>query len=45
MDKHAYIAMVREARTEETRQKRLERTVDLVEQGLWVYDEDGRRRL
>ena len=44
-DKHAYIALYNEAKTEETRQKRLERTVELVEQNLRAYDEDLKRRL
>lgn len=44
-DKHAYIALFEEAKTEETRERRLERTVELVGQGLRAYDEDGKRRL
>jgi len=44
-DKHAYIALFREAKTEDTRRKRLERTVELVEQGLRAYGEDNKRRL
>ena len=44
-DKHAYIALFEEAKTEETRQRRLDRSVELVEQGLRAFDEDGKRRL
>ena len=44
-DKHAYIALFEEAKTEETRRRRLERTVELAAEGLRAYDEDGKRRL
>ena len=44
-DKHAFIALFREAKTEETRQRRLKRTVELIEQGLRAYDEENRQRL
>lgn len=44
-DQHAFIALFREAKTEETRRKRLKRTVELVEEGLRAFDEDGKRRL
>ncbi|HKJ59740.1 MAG TPA: YdeI/OmpD-associated family protein [Halobacteriales archaeon] len=44
-DKHAYIALYEEAKTDETRERRLERTVELVAQGLKAYDENLKRRL
>lgn len=44
-DKHAYIALYEEAKTDETRERRLERTVELVAEGLRAYDEDLNRRL
>lgn len=44
-DQHAYIALFEQAKTEETRARRLERTVDLVGQGLRAYDEDNTCRL
>jgi len=44
-DQYAYIALFVQAQTEETRQRRLDRTVELVSQGLRAYDEDNTRRL
>jgi uncharacterized protein YdeI (YjbR/CyaY-like superfamily) len=44
-DKHAYIALFEEAKTEETRQRRLERIVELVAQSLRACDRGSRRRL
>lgn len=44
-DQHAFIAHVEEAKTAETRERRIERTVELAAQGLRAYDEDGNRRL
>jgi uncharacterized protein YdeI (YjbR/CyaY-like superfamily) len=44
-DQHAFIAAVEEAKTDETKQKRVERTVDLAAQDLRAYDENNKRRL
>ncbi|ELZ02200.1 YdeI/OmpD-associated family protein [Natrialba aegyptia] len=44
-DQHAFIALLEEAKTDETKQRRLEQTVELVEQDLRAYDEDNQRRL
>jgi len=44
-DQHAFIAAVEEAKTDETRQKRIERTVELAAQDLRAYDENNKRRL
>ncbi|KAB1191284.1 hypothetical protein GJR99_15780 [Haloferax sp. MBLA0078] len=44
-DQHAFIAAVEEAKTDETKQKRIERTVELAAQGLRAYDENSKRRL
>ncbi|WP_276249148.1 YdeI family protein [Haladaptatus sp. YSMS36] len=44
-DQHAFIAAVEEAKTDETRQKRIERTVQLAAQDLRAYDENNKRRL
>ena len=44
-DQHAFIAAVEEARTDETKQKRIERTVKLAAQDLRAYDENNKRRL
>jgi uncharacterized protein YdeI (YjbR/CyaY-like superfamily) len=44
-DQHAFIAAVEEARTDETKQKRIERTVELAAQDLRAYDENNKRRL
>ena len=44
-DQYAFIAAVEEAKTDETRQKRIERTVKLAAQDLRAYDENNKRRL
>jgi len=44
-DQHAFIAAVEEAQTDETKQKRIERTVELAAQDLRAYDENNKRRL
>lgn len=44
-DQHAFIAAVEEAKTDETKQKRIERTVELAAQDLRAYDENNKRRL
>ena len=44
-DQYAFIAVVEEAKAEETRQKRIERTVKLAAQDLRAYDENNKRRL
>jgi uncharacterized protein YdeI (YjbR/CyaY-like superfamily) len=44
-DQHAFIAAVEEAKTDETKRKRIERTVKLAAQDLRAYDEDDKRRL
>ncbi|WP_173862805.1 YdeI/OmpD-associated family protein [Salinigranum rubrum] len=44
-DQHAFIAAVEEAKTDETKQKRIERTVGLAAQDLRAYDENNKRRL
>lgn len=44
-DQHAFIAAVEEAKTDETEQKRIERTVELAAQDLRAYDESNKRRL
>lgn len=44
-DQHAFIAAVEEAKTDETKQKRIERTVELAAQDLRAYDESNKRRL
>ncbi|MCU4802442.1 YdeI/OmpD-associated family protein [Halobacteria archaeon HArc-gm2] len=44
-DQHAFIAAVEEAKTDETKQKRIERAVELAAQNLRAYDENNKRRL
>ncbi|WP_416838583.1 YdeI/OmpD-associated family protein [Haloferax sp. DFSO52] len=44
-DQYAFIAAVEEAKTDETKQTRIERTVKLAAQGLRAYDENNKRRL
>ncbi|WP_191965912.1 MULTISPECIES: YdeI family protein [Haloferax] len=44
-DQHAFITAVEEAKTDETKQKRIERTVGLAEQDLRAYDQNNKRRL
>ncbi|WP_423746694.1 YdeI/OmpD-associated family protein [Haladaptatus sp. SPP-AMP-3] len=44
-DQHAFIALVNDAKTAETKEKRIERTVELAEQNLRAYDEDNNHRL
>lgn len=44
-NKHAYIALVREAKTTETKEKRIEKAVELIEQDLPAYDGNNQRRL
>ncbi|WP_227356598.1 YdeI/OmpD-associated family protein [Haladaptatus salinisoli] len=44
-DQYAFIALFEEAKTDETKRKRIERTVELAEQNLRAYDEDNKRRL
>jgi uncharacterized protein YdeI (YjbR/CyaY-like superfamily) len=44
-DKYAFIAAVAEAKTDETKQKRIERTVELAAQDLRAYNESNKRRL
>lgn len=44
-DQYAFIAVVEEAKADETRQKRIERTVKLAAQDLRAYDENNKRRL
>lgn len=44
-DQHAFIATVEDARTTETKAKRIERTVELAAQNLRAYDENDERRL
>ncbi|WP_198668076.1 YdeI family protein [Saliphagus sp. LR7] len=44
-DQYAFIAAVEEAKTDETKQKRIERTVELAAQTLRAYDENNKRRL
>lgn len=44
-DQHAFIALVEDAGTPGTKKKRIERTVQLVEQGLRAYDENNKLRL
>ena len=44
-DQHAFIAAVEEAKTDETKQKRIERTIELAAQDLRAYDENNKRRL
>ncbi|MFH5800864.1 YdeI family protein [Haladaptatus sp. CMAA 1911] len=44
-DQHAFIALVEEAKTAETKAKRIENTVELAEQNLRAYDEQNKRRL
>lgn len=44
-DQHAFIAAVEEAKTDETKQKRIERTVEIAAQDLRAYDESNKRRL
>jgi uncharacterized protein YdeI (YjbR/CyaY-like superfamily) len=44
-DQYAFIAAVEEAKTDETRHKRIERTVRLAAQDLRAYDENNKRRL
>lgn len=44
-DQYAFIAAVEEAKTDETEQKRIERTVELAAQDLRAYDENNERRL
>jgi uncharacterized protein YdeI (YjbR/CyaY-like superfamily) len=44
-DQHAFIALVNDAKIAETKEKHIERTVELAEQNLRAYDEDNNRRL
>ncbi|MFC6763820.1 YdeI/OmpD-associated family protein [Natrinema soli] len=44
-DQHAFIAAVEDAKTAETKERRIERTVELAAQNLTVYDENNKRRL
>ncbi|WP_238717453.1 YdeI/OmpD-associated family protein [Natronorubrum halophilum] len=44
-DQHAFIALFEEAKTDETKRKRIDRTIELAEQDLRAYDEDNKRRL
>ncbi|WP_247003433.1 YdeI/OmpD-associated family protein [Halosolutus gelatinilyticus] len=44
-DQHAYITLVDDAKTTETREKRIDRIVDLAAQNLRPYDENNKRRL
>lgn len=44
-DQHAFIALVEQARTEGTRTRRIDRTVELAEEGLRAYDENDKLRL
>jgi len=44
-DQHAFIAAVEEAKTDDSKRKRIERTVELAAQNLRAYDENNRRRL
>jgi len=44
-NKHAYVALVEEAKTAETRDARIEKAVELLEQNLPAYDENLKRRL
>lgn len=44
-DQHAFIAAVDDAKTTETKERRIERTVELAAQNLRAYDENNRRRL
>ena len=44
-DQHAFISLVEEAKTAETKAKRIENTVELAEQNLRAYDEQNKRRL
>lgn len=44
-DQYAFIAAVEEAKTDETKQKRIERTVELAAQDFRAYDENNKRRL
>ncbi|WP_266083188.1 YdeI/OmpD-associated family protein [Haladaptatus caseinilyticus] len=44
-DQHAFIVLVEEAKTAETKSKRIERTVELAEGNLRAYDEQNKLRL
>ena len=44
-DQHAFITLVEEAKTNETKEKRIDRTVELAKQNLRAYDEDNKQRL
>ena len=44
-DQYAFIAAFEEAKTDETTQKRIERTVKLAAQDVRAYDENNKRRL
>ncbi|SFR97021.1 Uncharacterized conserved protein YdeI, YjbR/CyaY-like superfamily, DUF1801 family [Halomicrobium zhouii] len=44
-DQHAFIAAVEEAKTDDTKQRRIERTVELAAQNRRAYDENNKRRL
>lgn len=44
-DQHVFVRLVDEAKTDETKRERIERTVELAEKGLSPYDEDRNRRL
>lgn len=44
-DQHVFIRLVDEAKTDETKRERIEKTVELAEKGLSPYDEDRNRRL
>lgn len=44
-DQHAFIAAVEDAKTAETKERRIERTVELAAQNLTAYDENNKQRL
>lgn len=44
-DQHAYIRLVTDAKTAETRETRIEKTVELAAKNLSAYDENNQRRL
>ncbi|WP_313690868.1 YdeI/OmpD-associated family protein [Halorarum halobium] len=44
-DQHAFIALVTDAKTDETRDHRIQRTVELADRNLSAYDEHNERRL
>lgn len=44
-NQHVFIARINSAKTEETKQKRIEKTIELAEKNLPPYDKNNKRRI